>query len=147
SAYDLSTVAILCLAGMSVGIGLRDHVPPYLHRLGMELNWAAYLRTLVYLFVAIKLLVTVYFRADLDEQRYAYATAVLALLTAAAYACAVDRWQSRRGVPRWRRTPWAFGAIAAGFAAATAEVVWTQPAGLRIASLFVVAIVVTSMVS
>ena len=66
TAYDLSAVAILCLAGMSVGIGLRDHVPPYLHRLGMELNWSAYLGTLMYLFVAIKLIVTVYFRADLE---------------------------------------------------------------------------------
>ncbi|HEY1380373.1 MAG TPA: amino acid transporter, partial [Gemmataceae bacterium] len=147
TAYDLSAVAILCLAGMSVSIGLRDHVPPYLHRLGMELNWSAYLGALVYLFAGIKLLVTVYFHADLDAQRFAYATAVLALLTAAAFACAVDRWQSRPTVPRWRRVPWLFGGIALGFAAATAEAVWSQPAGLRIASLFVVAILVTSMVS
>ena len=65
TAYDFSAVAILCLAGMSVGIGLRDHVPPYLHRLGMDLNWSAYLGGLIYLFAAIKLVVTVYFRADL----------------------------------------------------------------------------------
>ena len=38
--YDLSAVAILCLAGASVSLGLRDFVPPYLHRLGMELNWS-----------------------------------------------------------------------------------------------------------
>src|SRR5206468_2976621 len=37
TAYDLSAVAVLCLAGASVSIGLRDLVPPYLHRLGMEL--------------------------------------------------------------------------------------------------------------
>jgi hypothetical protein len=147
TAYDLSAVAILCLAGMSVGIGLRDHVPPYLHRLGMELNWTASLGVLIYLFLAVKLIVTVYFRADLEAQRFAYATAVLALLTAAAAACAVDRWQSRAALPRWRRTPWAFGAIAFGFAAATSEAVWSQPAGLRISSLFVLAIIVTSMVS
>jgi hypothetical protein len=147
TAYDLSAVAILCLAGMSVGIGLRDHVPPYLHRLGMELNWSAYLGTLIYLFAGIKLVVTFYFRADLEAQRFAYVTAVLALLTAAAAACAVDRWQSRPTVARWRRIPWLFGSIAFGFATATSEAVWSQPAGLRIASLFVLAIVVTSMVS
>jgi hypothetical protein len=145
--YDLCTVAMLCLTGMSIGIGLRDHVPPYLHRLGMELNWAASLGALVYLFVAIKFVVTVYFRADLEAQRFAYATAVLSLLTAAAVACAVDRWQSRPLAPHWRRFPWFFATIALGFAAAMSQAVWTQPAGLRIAGLFVVAIVTTSMVS
>jgi hypothetical protein len=147
TAYDFSAVAILCLAGMSVGIGLRDHVPPYLHRLGMELNWSAYLGTLIYLFAAIKLVVTVYFRADLEAQRFAYATAVLALLTAAGAASAMDRWASRPAVPRWRRVPWVFGSIAIGFAAATLAAIWSQPAGLRIASLFILAIVLTSMVS
>jgi hypothetical protein len=147
TAYDLSAVAILCLAGMSVGIGLRDHVPPYLHRLGMELNWSAHAGVLIYLFAGIKLLVTVYFHADLDQQRYAYATAVLALLTAASTACALDRWDRRPDMARWRRVPWLFGVIAIGFAVATADAVWSQPAGLRIASLFVLAIVISSMVS
>jgi hypothetical protein len=147
TAYDLSSVAILCLAGMSVGIGLRDLIPPYLHRLGMELNWSTYLGALVYLFAAIKLIVTFYFRADLESQRFAYATAVLALLTAAAAACALDRWRSRQAVPQWRRIPWMFAGIAFGFAVATSEAVWSQPAGLRIASMFVLAIVLTSMVS
>ncbi|HEX4589946.1 MAG TPA: amino acid transporter [Gemmataceae bacterium] len=147
TAYDAGAVAILCLTGMSIGIALRDHVPPYLHRLGMELNWSASLGVLVYLFVAIKFVVTVYFRADLEAQRFAYATAVLALLTAAAAACAVDRWECRPALPRWQRAPWLFGAIATGFAAATAEAVWSQPAGLRIASLFVLAILLTSMIS
>ena len=147
TAYDVSAVAILCLAGMSVGIGLRDLVPPYLHRLGMELNWSAYLGTLIYLFAAIKLIVTVYFRADLEAQRFAYATAVLALLTAAGFASALDRWQCRPTAAQWRRIPWLFGTIAIGFAAATAEAIWSQPAGLRIASLFILAIVITSMVS
>jgi hypothetical protein len=145
--YDLSAVAILCLAGMSVSIGLRDLVPPYLHRLGMELNWSVYLGSLIYLFAAIKLVVTVYFRADLEAQRFAYATAVLALLTAAGLACALDRWEARSTIPRWRRIPWVFGSIAVGFAVATAEAIWSQPAGLRIASLFIFAIVLTSMVS
>lgn len=145
--YDLSAVSILCLAGMSVTLGLRDHVPPYLHRLGMELNWSASLGMIVHLFTVIKLIVTVYFRADLDAQRFAYATAVLALMTAAAMACVLDRWTIRRGIAAIRRIPWIFGAIAIGLLAATGNAVWSQPAGLKIASCFVLAIVLTSMFS
>jgi hypothetical protein len=113
----------------------------------MELNWAAHASVLIYLFAGIKLLVTAYFHANLDQQRYAYATSVLALLTAAAAACALDRWDHRPAVARWRRVPWLFGGIALGFAVGAADAVWSQPAGLRIASLFVLAIVVSSMVS
>ncbi len=145
--YDFSAVAILCLAGMSVSIGLRDLIPPYLHRLGMELNWSKTVGALLYLFSALKLLVTVYFQADLDAQRNAYATAVLALLTGAALACAIHRWKSRPAAPRVLRVPWLFGTFTLGFAAAAAVTVWMQPAGLRIASLFVVTIVLTSMIS
>jgi hypothetical protein len=140
TAYDLSAVAILCLAGMSVSIGLRDLVPPYLHRLGMELDWSMRLRALLFGFTVIKLLVTVYFRADLNLQRDAYATGVLALLAAAALACALQRRQGRH-------VPWLFGAYTAGFIAAGAVTVWGRPAGLAIASLFIVLIVVSSMVS
>jgi hypothetical protein len=145
--YDLSAVAILCLAGMSVSIGLRDFVPPYLHRLGMELNWSLTLGLLLYIFSIIKLVVTVYFRADLDAQRYAYATAVLALMTGAALASAIARWQGRRGVARWRRAPWLFGFYTAGFATAAGITVWAQPAGLKIASCFILAVLLTSMIS
>jgi hypothetical protein len=145
--YDLSAVTILCLAGMSVSIGLRDFVPPYLHRLGMELNWSVTLGALLYLFSLIKLLVTVYFHADLDAQRYAYATAVLALMTGAALASAIDRWKARTQVARWRRVPWLFGLFTLGFAAAMAVTILAQPAGLRIASYFIVAVLLTSMIS
>ena len=34
--YDASTVVVLTLAGLTVLIGTRELIPPYLHRLGME---------------------------------------------------------------------------------------------------------------
>jgi hypothetical protein len=139
--YDLSAVAILCLAGASISIGLRDFVPPYLHRLGMELNWSHTLGALVYLFMAIKFAVTIVFHADLDEQRNAYATAVLALMTAAAFVCARDRRQ------RGRKTPWYFAAATLGFAAGGIAAIIGQPSGLKIAACFIGAILLTSMIS
>ena len=128
--YDLSAVSILCLAGASVSLGLRDFVPPYLHRLGMESELVACNRRLVYLFMAIKLIVTIVFHADLDAQRNAYATAVLALMTGAAYACFLDR-RSRKetivAILRGHRGRLGVGCIAA---------IVGQPSGLKIASVF-----------
>jgi hypothetical protein len=141
TAYDLSAVAILCLAGASISIGLRDFVPPYLHRLGMELNWSHTLGALVYLFTVIKLIVTVTFHADLDAQRNAYATAVLALMTAAGFVCALDR---RRSLDHM---PWFFATITVGFAAGAIAAIIGQPSGLKIAGCFIAAILVTSMIS
>jgi hypothetical protein len=146
SLYDCSAVTILCLAGMSVSIGLRDLVPPYLHRLGMELDWSLRLGALLFGFTVVKLLVTVYFQADLDSQRDAYATAVLALLTAAALACALQRRHSVTATGR-HPVPFMFGAFAVGFAIASIITVWGRPAGLSIASMFIVLIVASSMVS
>src|SRR5207245_5519945 len=80
TAYDLVTIVILCLAGASVAIGLRDFVPHYLHRLGMELDWALKAGAILYLFNGINLLVTVIFRASVTAQRGAYATSVLTLI-------------------------------------------------------------------
>jgi hypothetical protein len=145
--YDLSAVMVLCLAGASVSIGLRDLVPPYLHRLGMEQTWSVRIGALLLLFSGIKLAVTFYFHADLNAQRNAYATAVLALMTAAAAACAAHRWQTRPGIPRWRRAPWIFGVLAVGFAVATIVTVIGQPGGARITSYFILAILATSMIS
>jgi len=40
SIVDISTIVVLCLTGASVTIGLRLLVPDYLHRFGMQLDWA-----------------------------------------------------------------------------------------------------------
>jgi hypothetical protein len=139
--YDLSAVSILCLAGASVSLGLRDFVPPYLHRLGMELNWSHAVGALVYLFMAIKLIVTIVFHADLDAQRNAYATAVLALMTGAAYACLLDRRRARKRLSLF------FAVISVGLAVGCIAAIVGQPSGLKIAACFILAVLITSMIS
>src|SRR5206468_4341873 len=88
--YDLSTIVLLCLAGASVTMGLRDLVPQYLHRLGMELQWAHNVGAILHAFNCINLTITVLFRANVLAQRGAYAASVLVLMSSAAVAAAVD---------------------------------------------------------
>src|SRR5260370_41094169 len=95
--YDVSTIVILCLAGTSVAIGLRQLVPQYLHRLGMEPEWARNIGAIIHVFNCINLTITVLFRANVLAQRGAYATSVLVLMSSAALAAAIDRWQRRSG--------------------------------------------------
>ena len=144
--YDASTVVILCLAGASVTIGLRDLVPPYLHRLGMQLHWAYVIGAILYVFNLIKLCVTLVFHADVSAQRGALATSMLVLLTSASVAAAIDR---RPGTSRLRLkegSGWfVFATIV--FALATAAVVVTKPGGLQIAFWCILATLVLSMVS
>lgn len=102
TAYDLSTVAILALAGLSFAMTLSNWIPPYLHRLGMEFNWSVRLGVLVWLLVGVKFAVTLWFGADVDAHRAAYLTGVLGVFAFAAVAAAVDVWQKRRGWG-WRR--------------------------------------------
>ncbi len=81
--YDLSTVAVLCLAGASVTLGLRNLLPHYLHRLGMEISWAGKVGVVVHVLNAVVLLITVVFHASPAAQQWAYATSVLMLLAGA----------------------------------------------------------------
>jgi hypothetical protein len=142
--YDLSTVCILCLAGASVMVALRQLVPAFLQRFGMELRWAHKIGLVFYCFLVINLIVTLYFRANVDLQRGAYATGVLALITSAAYACYL---QCRRthGAKSWRRIP--FGLLTVGFFCITVIVAWSRPAGVVIAGAFIAVLLVTSVVS
>jgi hypothetical protein len=95
SVYDLSSVLILFLAGASATLSLRDLVPRYLAKYGMQLQWAARVGVILHLFNLVILLVTVVFRADVQLQQSAYAASVLVLLTAASVAAYLDvrkRW-------------------------------------------------------
>jgi hypothetical protein len=145
--YDLTTVVILWFAGASAMAGLLNLVPQYLPRYGMAPNWARAVRPLVLLFTGINLVVTAIFDASVKAQGDAYATGVLALITSACVATVIDRWKSRSGVPWVRRVPWGYGLITAAFAYTTADVVIGKPAGIKIASFFIAAILVTSLVS
>jgi hypothetical protein len=144
--YDLSTIAVLCLAGASVTLGLRTLVPQYLHRLGMELNWAHHVGAALHIFNCINLAITVLFRASVLAQRGAYATSVLVLMSSAAVAAALNLWQRRQGV--WfKRAPWAFLLISLLFSLAAVAAIRATPDGLVIALCFVVVLLLSSVVT
>ncbi len=138
--YDLSTIAILWFAGASALAGLLNLVPRYLPRYGMAPEWARATRPLVLVFTAITLLVTWIFNADVEAQGGAYATGVLVLMTSAAVAVTLSVWNEG-----WRR--YAFLLITLVFIYTTIENIRERPEGIKIASVFIATIVLTSFVS
>ena len=145
--YDLSSVFILCLAGVSVTLGLQTLLPHYLNRLGMDVHWAGQAGVILHILNVIILLVTVVFHASPSLQQWAYATSVLVLLAGAAIAAAKDlRRKSARGFVGTLCL--LISACAASFFyAMTCLTVFTNYSGLTIALSFVAAIVITSFVS
>ena len=140
TAYDLSTILILWFAGSSAMAGLLNIVPRYLPRYGMAPDWARATRPLVFVFTAIAFAVTIIFRADVSAQGGAYATGVLVLMSSAAVAVTLS---VRRRGGAW----WAFLLIALVFGYTTVINIIERPEGIKIASFFIVAIVITSLVS
>jgi hypothetical protein len=144
--YDLSSVLILSLAGTSVAIGLRDFVPAYLHRLGMEFEWAHKMGATLYLFMLVNLYVTLVYRASVTAQRAAYATSVLVLMTSAGVAVVIDRWKARTG-PWRRRLPWFYLPVTLAFVLTAFTVMVQNTGGLKIAVGFIVTILALSLIS
>jgi hypothetical protein len=140
--YDLSTIAILWFAGASAMAGLLNLVPRYLPRYGMAPGWARAVRPLVLVFTLVGFLITWLFDADVDAQGGAYATGVLVLMTSAAIAVTLS---ARRRQQR-RRTV-GFGVIAVVFIYTTVANVFERPEGIRIASFFILGIIVISLLS
>ena len=138
--YDASTIAILWFAGASALAGLLNLVPRYLPQYGMAPEWARANRPLVIIITGINIVVTLVFRADVEAQGGAYATGVLVLMSSAALAVAINAW---RKVARW--VP--FFAIAAVFFYTTVTNMVERPEGIKIASLFILGIVISSLVS
>jgi hypothetical protein len=138
--YDVSTILILAFAGASAMAGLLNLIPRYLPRLGMAPEWALAARPLVLVFMSIAFLVTLLFRADVDAQGGAYATGVLVLITSAAFAVTMHIW--KRVALRV-----AFMLITAIFTYTTVLNIYERPEGLKIASFFILAIIVTSLLS
>jgi hypothetical protein len=139
--YDLSTIAILWFAGASAMAGLLNLVPRYLPAYGMAPQWASAQRPLVLVFMVIAFAVTVIFRADVNAQGAAYATGVLVLMSSAAVAVTISLARSRS---RW---VWPFVLITLAFFYITIQNVHERPSGLVVASFFIIAIIVTSIVS
>jgi hypothetical protein len=139
--YDISTIAILWFAGASAMAGLLNLVPRYLPGYGMAPQWAAAQRPLVLVFTVIAFAVTVIFRADVNAQGAAYATGVLVLMSSASIAVTISLARGRS------RLLWPFALITLAFFYITVQNVHERPGGLIVASFFIVAIVITSVVS
>jgi hypothetical protein len=146
SLYDLATILILCLAGASITMGLRELLPPFLNRLGMELDWAHRTGAILHLLNLVNLIVVLAFRANVNAQRGAYATSVLILMAGTAGSAALDRWSRNRGYWLWRM-PWYFAAVAVAFGLAALGAAIHGLGGLLISVFFVAAILVSSFVS
>lgn len=145
--FDLASVSILCLAGLSVTMGLRNLLPHYLYRLGMDVHWAGRSLLITHALNVTILLVTVVFRASPAQQQWAYATSVLVLLTGAAIAASRDLCARISGQPLLALLLPVSLAAAAFFLAMTGLTVFIHSSGLVIALSFVAAIVVTSLTS
>ena len=141
TAYDISTISILWFAGSSALAGLLNIVPRYLPRYGMAPEWARATRPLVVVFTLLCFVVTILFRADVDAQGGAYATGVLALMTSAAIAVTLS---ARR---RNQRKQWLFLLISLVFTYTTITNIVEQPEGIKIATIFIVVIVLSSLFS
>jgi hypothetical protein len=145
--YDISAAVVLCLAGATVTMGLRNLLPHYLHRLGMDISWAGRVGVILHVLNVVVLLVTVVFRASPSSQQWAYATSVLVLLSGAALAALVDLSKTMsRGIKRILAIP-PVGGVLAFFLAMTALTVWINQSGLAIALAFVAAILICSIIS
>jgi hypothetical protein len=105
----------------------------------MAPEWARASRPLVLVFMAIAFAVTYLFHADVDAQGGAYATGVLVLITSAAIAVTISLWK--------RLLRWAFLLTVLIFVYTTLLNVVERPEGIKIASFFIVAMVVSSLVS
>ncbi|MGY2892626.1 amino acid transporter [Deinococcus sp. UYEF24] len=140
--YDVSTISILWFAGASAMAGLLNILPRYLPRYGMAPDWARANRPLVLVFMAIALVVTLAFKANVDAQASAYATGVLALMTSAAVAVALSAFRhGERGLGI------GFTVTSLVFIYTSAVTILNSPEGLIIALIFVAIILAVSIAS
>ena len=139
TAYDVSTILILGFAGASAMAGLLNLIPRYLPKFGMAPEWAKASRPLVLVFMGIATIVTILFHADVDAQGGAYATGVLVLITSASVAVMLSVWGTK--------LRWAFLATTAIFAYTTLANIVERPEGLKISSIFIGCILLSSFVS
>ena len=115
----------------------------------MEFNWSKRMGLLVYLYIAVKIGVTIYYGADLEAHRAAYLTAVLAVFGFASVAAAVDVWKRRgeRGRRKLFRTPPLFILATLVFAASGALIAYEHMLGALMAGGFIAIVLLVSIVS
>ena len=140
--YDVSTILILGLAGASAMAGLLHLIPRYLPRFGMAPRWAALSRPLILVLLAIDVIITLIFRADVEAQSGAYATGVLVLILSAALAATLALWRERR-----RGLSVCTGIIFLVFAYTLADNCVGRPDGLIIGTVFTLLLMLASGLS
>lgn len=146
--YDTVAVLILCLAGTSVMTALSVLLPQFLLRFGMEFRWSQKWGVLLIAFAGINTLVTVWFRADVDDQRGAYATGVLVLIACAAVVTVLDKHRTHAsgGVMGFLQTAF-FALVALVFVTTMLAVALQSGSGLAISLCFITAILAMSIIS
>lgn len=140
--YDVSTILILWFAGASAMSGLLNLVPRYLPRYGMAPEWSRASRPLTLVFIAVAFIITLIFDANVEAQGGAYATGVLVLMTSAAIAVTLSA--------KKKREPYAlvfYSLITLVFIYTTVTNIIERPEGLRISSIFILAILCVSFFS
>jgi hypothetical protein len=110
----------------------------------MAPDWARATRPLVLVFTFVAFVVTIVFQANVEAQGGAYATGVLVLMSSAAFAVTLSVRNGRN--PSLGKTVM-FSAITLVFIYTTITNTIERPDGLKIASLFIGAIVATSLIS
>ena len=140
--YDLSSILILWFAGASAMAGLLHLIPRYLPRFGMAPVWVAYARPLVLVLLAIDVLVTIAFHADVESQGGAYATGVLVLMLSAAVAAALSLWREKHRL--MSSYCWAVSVV---FLYTLIDNIFERPDGIVIATIFITLIVSFSAAS
>jgi hypothetical protein len=140
--YDVSTILILGLAGASAMAGLLHLIPRYLPRFGMAPRWASLSRPLVVALLAVDVIITLIFRAEVEAQSGAYATGVLVLILSAAVAATLALWRERRF---WLASY--TGILCLVFAYTLADNCLERPDGLIIGTVFTVLLMAVSALS
>jgi hypothetical protein len=147
--YDISTIAILWFAGASAMAGMLNLIPRYLPRFGMAPAWVSFNRPLVLVLLAINLLLTWIFGANVEAQGGAYATGVLVLILSATVAVALALGREARAARSWRARllHLYFWGVAGIFTYTLVDNVHGRPDGVIIAAFFVLGILVVSTLS
>jgi hypothetical protein len=96
----------------------------------------------VLVYTAIAFAITIIFKANVDAQGGAYATGVLVLMTSATIAVTLAAWHKRQPGAAFM-----FSLITLVFIYTTGANIIERPDGLKIAGLFIGAIIITSLIS
>ncbi len=145
--YDASTILILWFAGASAMAAMLSLIPRYLPRFGMAPHWVGSPRPLILVLIAIDIIVTLVFKADVEAQGGAYATGVLALILSASVAVTLAFVREAKEARRPARLAVPFTLITIVFAYTFVDNIIERPDGIIISTIFIVSMLLISAVS